>query len=143
MPLELISMAAGFVITAIVRLAALKMRLNQQKHETLMSKLGAERRSRKDAREYGSKDKGFSFTRRAIALAIVASVVVLPALAGWLSPELSISYGYEETKRGFMFFTDAVERVRWVSGSGIILGPVHWHLLYAIAGMYFGGSSTK
>lgn len=117
--------------------------MNQQKHDNLLSLAKEQRRSRKEAREYGSKDKGFSFTRRVIALSATLAIIVLPIVAGWLTPELSINYGYEETKSGFMFFTNDVERLTWVTGSGIVLGPIHWHLIYAIVGMYFGGSSTK
>jgi hypothetical protein len=105
-----------------------------------MEALGHERKARRDARTYS--EPGFQFTRRTIALAVVLSVVVVPILAGWISP-VSISYGWHETTSGFMFFTEGRDMVKWAVGSGIIITPVYTHLLYAISGMYFGSSSVK
>jgi hypothetical protein len=106
-----------------------------------MDKIGAETKRIAAAREYA--EPGFQFTRRTIALTITFAVMILPILAGWLTPDLDIIYGYVETASGFMFFTEPTESVTWTIGNGIILGPVHWHLMYAIAGMYFGASSVK
>lgn len=106
-----------------------------------MEKVGAETKRIKVAREYA--EPGFQWTRRLIAVSVTLAVMVLPILAGWITPELSIAYGYSETKAGFMFFTEAHDTLRWTVGNGILLGPVHWHLMYAIAGMYFGASAVK
>jgi hypothetical protein len=106
-----------------------------------MSKIGVKTQAYKDAREY--KEPGFQFTRRAIALASVGAIIVLPVLAGIFNPSLPISLGWEETKNGFLFFTDAAQRLTWATGTGIVLAPIHTHLIYAITGMYFGSSSVK
>lgn len=106
-----------------------------------MQKVGIESKSRKDAREYA--DPGFQFTRRTIALAAVFSIIVLPILAGVINPTMPISIGWEETKNGILFFTEATSRMTWATGTGIVLAPIHTHLIYAITGMYFGSSSVK
>lgn len=104
--------------------------MSQHRHEMLMEKIGAQSKGFKEAREYG--DAGFQFTRRIISLVAVVSIVAVPILAGIFLPWLPISYGY----------TDG-SALQWTTGTGIILGPIHTHLMYAIAGMYFGASSTK
>ena len=106
-----------------------------------MQKVGLQTKAVAAARDV--KDKGFSFTRRTIALASVAAIIVLPILAGVLWPYTPISYGYEETTGGFLFFTEAAKNLTWATGTGIMITPIHSHLVYAIAGMYFGSSSTK
>lgn len=106
-----------------------------------MEKIGLKTKAYKDAREY--KEPGFQFTRRVIALSAVLSIIVLPILAGIINPSLPISIGWEETKNGIMFLTDATSQLTWATGTGIVLAPVHTHLIYAITGMYFGSSSVK
>jgi len=88
-------------------------------------------------------DPGFKFTRRLIALASVGAIIVAPILASIFLPSLPISYGFAESVGGFMFFTDPREALVWTTGTGIVIGPVHTHLVYAIAGMYFGSSTVE
>lgn len=106
-----------------------------------MEKIGKSNEAVLAAREY--KEPGFSFTRRTIALASVFSIVVLPLVAAVFMPYLPISYGFTEAVGGFLFFTDPTDTLVWTTGTGIVLGPIHTHLVYAIAGMYFGSSSVK
>jgi len=89
------------------------------------------------------KDVGFKWTRRIIALASVGTIVVAPILASIFIPSLPISYGFAESVGGFMFFTDPREALVWTTGTGILIGPIHTYLVYAIAGMYFGSSTVE
>ena len=50
---------------------------------------------------------------------------------------------FVESINGFMFFTDPSKYIAWTTGTGIVIGPLHTHLVYAIAGMYFGNGSVK
>lgn len=79
-----------------------------------------------------SKNPEIQFTRRLIALAAVASIIVLPIVVGAIAPYVPMSYGLAE---GGV--------VTWTTGTGIIIPPVHSHLMYAIIGLYFGASSIK
>ena len=117
------------------------MRMNQHKHELLMGKIGKANEAVQAAREYS--DKGFVFTRRTIALSAVFSIIVLPLVAPLFFPYLPISYGATEAVGGFWFFSDPTDTLVWTTGTGLVLGPIHTHLVYAIAGMYFGSSSVK
>ena len=107
----------------------------------LLQSAGIQNKATKQAREY--KEPGFQFTRRIIALASVGAIIVLPLVAGWLTPWVPISYGFVESINGFMFFTDPSKYIAWTTGTGIVIGPLHTHLVYAIAGMYFGNGSVK
>jgi hypothetical protein len=106
-----------------------------------MEKIGANNASVKAAREY--KEPGFSFTRRTIALSAIFSIVVLPLVAAIFMPYLPISYGFMEGVSGITFFSDAKDALVWTTGTGVVITPIHTHLVYAIAGMYFGSSSVK
>ena len=107
----------------------------------LMEKVRQETRRVNQARKYD--EPGFQWTRRIIALSSILAIVVIPIIAGWVSPELSITQGWEYTKGGFLFFTDPVQTIKWGTGNGIIIAPFHKHLVAAIAGMYFGSSTVK
>lgn len=103
-----------------------------------MERLGQSNEAVKDAREY--TDRGFSFTRRTIALAAIASIIVAPILGAMLIPNLPVSYGFTESFTGWFSYADTIT---WTTGTGIVITPIHSHLVYAIAGMYFGSSSVK
>lgn len=104
----------------------------------LMEKLSKSNEAVKEAREYTSP--GFSFTRRAIALASIASIIVLPLFGALLYPDLPVSYGFTESFSGWFSYADTIT---WTTGTGIVITPIHSHLVYAISGMYFGSSSVK
>ena len=140
MPLELITMLGGFLLTAVGKLISLKMKMSQHRHQMLMEKIGARTKAVNDAREWDAP--GYSFTRRTIALLSVASIIVLPIVATAFNPDLFINYGFAEAIGGG-WFTQSHDALVWATGTGITIGPIHTHLVYAIAGMYFGSSSVK
>ena len=104
------------------------------------------RRTTKDvnvAAARDNKDKGFSFTRRLIALISVISIVAIPILASVYMPDFHLSYGWTEAKGGFWFFSDAKEVMKYTDLDGMVILPFHTHLLAAITGLYFGKDVTK
>ena len=54
------------------------------------------------AREYGSKDKHFAWTRRLIALGAVGAIIVLPKVAAIFYPEVGVVVGYTEVDGGIL-----------------------------------------
>jgi len=103
-----------------------------------MEKIGVRTKAVRAARDGGTE--GFRWTRRLIALACIGAIIVAPILASIFIPNLPISYGFAESVGGFMFFTDPREALVWTTGTGVVIGPIHTHLTYAIAGMYFGAT---
>jgi len=113
--------------------------MNQQKNQHQLSLLKQGRQSRNDARS--EPDKGFRWTRRTIALVSILSIICLPIVGGILYPHLPVSYGVTELGGG-LFGGDA-GRILWTTGTGVVIGPMHTHLVSAIAGMYFGSSAVS
>jgi hypothetical protein len=89
------------------------------------------------------KGKGFSFTRRTIAILSVISIVVLPIIASMAFPDFALSYGWVENKGGFWFFTEGKDIMKYTTLAGMTILPFHTHLLAAIVAMYFGKDVGK
>ncbi len=104
------------------------------------------RRTTKDVNVAAARDntnKGFSFTRRIIALVSVISIVAVPILASVYLPDFTLSYGWFENKGGFWFFSDAKDVMKYTLLEGMTILPFHTHLLAAITGLYFGKDVAK
>ena len=96
------------------------------------------------AREHGSKDVHFAWTRRIIALSAVFSIIVLPKLVAVWYPEISVVVGYTEVQGGFWnWLYNTKEAVQWKSAYGFVITPLDTHIVSAIVGLYFGAGFTK
>lgn len=80
------------------------------------------------------------WTRRVIALVAVFSIIVVPKIVSIFWPEIAIHVAHSEVSEGFLFFSSATERLRWVALRGVVITPLDTHILSAIIGLYFGGS---
>ena len=102
--------------------------------------------SQSKAREFEGQ-KGFHFTRRAIALIVVLSGITLPILLPVFYPDVTIVIGYYDTARGFWPWSSTYETINWVAvGTGlrpIVISPVTNNILITIIGMFFGNQITK
>ncbi len=107
----------------------------------LLAKAGMEVKRQKAARDHD--DPGYQWTRRIIAIVSVLSIIALPLIGGFIDPTIPVTHSWEETKNGFLFFTNPTTVTHWGTGYGMILAPFHTHTVSAIIGMYFGGSSVK
>jgi hypothetical protein len=96
------------------------------------------------AREYGSKDKHFAWTRRIIALSAVTSIIVLPKLVAVWYPEVPVFVGYTEVQGGFWNFLFGPDKqIVWQSAQGFVITPLDTHIVSAIVGLYFGAGFAK
>ena len=89
------------------------------------------------------QDKGFTFTRRLIALTSIFSIIVLPKLVAVYAPEVSVTVGYTIWLPGFLFFREGREIFEWITFQGLVITQLDTNLVSAIIGMYFGGSLVK
>ncbi|HSG32527.1 MAG TPA: hypothetical protein VLB82_13405, partial [Thermodesulfobacteriota bacterium] len=89
------------------------------------------------------KDKGFTFTRRVIALTSIFAIIVLPKLVAVYYPDVSVTVGYTNWQPGFWFFKEGREVFEWVTFQGLVITQLDTNLVSAIIGMYFGGSLVK
>ena len=82
------------------------------------------------------------WTRRIIALTATFSIVLLPKLLPFISPETPLAYLYPEvTKKWFLF--SSPETLKAISFPGLVITPLDTHILAAIIGLYFGGALIK
>lgn len=82
-------------------------------------------------------------TRRIIALTAVFFIIAFPKLLVLINPDISVSIGYSQLSDGFLFFSSAVEKIKWVQMKGVVITPLDTHLLSAIIGLYFGGALVE
>jgi len=93
----------------------------------------------KSAREYNNK--GFTWTRRIIALTATFAVILLPKIAAFFGTD--VWYPTAMMEGGFWFFTEPKEVITWTKMSGVIITPIDVHIMASVVGLYFGGSITK
>jgi hypothetical protein len=142
MPFEIITMLGSGILSGVLALWSQNLKAKAQSHQFMVERLSAERAATQDAREYGHKNQGFSFTRRTIAILAVFAVIVLPKLAA-LFGDVGVTVGYTEFNPGFWFFTEGQEVIKWRVASGFVITPLDTHFLSAVAGLYFGSSVVK
>lgn len=140
-PLELITLLGSGLLGGMMTLWGMKLKAEQARSEMMIAGLAAEAKVVQEARTYNNKD--YQFTRRAIALMAVASIIVLPKIAALLFPYVPILVGYTEFNPGFWFFTDGYEAIKWHQAAGFVITPLDTHLVSAITGLYFGSSVIR
>lgn len=143
-PLELITMLGSTLLGGVMSIwgQALKARIENQK--MLMQRAEFRANAVNSAREYGSKDSHFAWTRRLIALGSVGAIIVLPKVAAIFYPEVGVVVGYSEIEGSFtswLFGGD--ESVIWKEASGFVITPLDTHIVSAIVGLYFGAGFVK
>ena len=87
-------------------------------------------------------DKGFTFTRRIIALSAVGAIIVWPKIVPVFF-DTSVWLTWTEFSRGFLFLVEKKEIVMDKEFFGVVITPLDTHLMSAIVGLYFGGSLVK
>lgn len=140
-PLEIVTLIGSTLVGGVMTLWAKKMDNEKLKHEQTMQAFAAVKEERTEVRSIQAK--GFTWTRRFIAITIVLAVFVLPKVAPFLG--LGVVYGWTEWNPGFLFFTDGKDELLWhqVVASNIVLTPLDTHAAMSIIGLYFGGSMAK
>jgi hypothetical protein len=88
-------------------------------------------------------NKGFQVTRRVIAIAAVAAIIVWPKIVPVFWPDISVWVSWTEVTNGFLFFTDPKSQVVWRELGGLVITPLDTQLLAAIVGMFFGNQISK
>ena len=84
-------------------------------------------------------------TRRWIALIAVVSILVIPKLAPFINPDLTIYVGYtEEVMQGWWIFASSTDMTQWKPMTGaLVITPLDTHVVSSIVGLYFGGSLVR
>lgn len=141
-PVELITMAAGFVGSGVMTLMNNAMKNRAEIMKLALAKAETQERIYAGARAV--KNKGFQWTRRAIAIGVIGSVIFATMIAPFIWPETQITVGLTEYNPGFWFLTEGRDAITWYTlPRGVVITPVFSHMIYAITGLFFGNQVTK
>lgn len=137
-PSELLSLFGSTIFGGVMRLMAKAQDIRRE--ERLLAAHLDESRARilHSVRTY--ENRFLQWTRRIIALSAIGSIIILPKLTAIFYPDIAINIGYPQLSRGFLFFSSDVEKIKWLTLSGLTITPLDTHLVAAITGLYFGGS---
>lgn len=148
----LISLIGSTIITAVLKLMAMRMENTRLLEEAKLQALNAKAKVTDQARRYS--DKGFQITRRVIAIGVVYSAYVLPLTISLLMPffvtgevldssAAHINFCYDQVVSGFWPFTDSTTKTICQQLTGTTITADHWNIMNAIIGMYFGDRITR
>lgn len=141
-PLEIITLIGGGVSGAFFKYLGMSMENKKLQTQLLLDRANVEHEIRKDLMEGPKRgNKEFQWTKRAIALSTVFSVIVLPKIASLLTDAPQVVYGTAIETSAFLWF-GSTTAINWTVMNGIPITPVDVHATMCIIGMYFGSSIT-
>lgn len=136
-PTELVTMGVSFLAAAATRAWQMKM----EKERFMVEAMIQDNKVLDKVREGPKRGwKEFQWTRRIIALTIVAMVYVFPKLVYVITGDPTI-YAWSEETGGFLWF-DGSTIQHWTVLQGIAITPLDTHSASAIIGLYFGKGRT-
>jgi len=137
--LELLPLIGGGIFGAVVKLFSMSMENKANLHKQTMEAFSARDKQVQHLNETAVNNKGFSFTRRVIALAITSIIVVI-ALVPYSE---GINVMTEVTTGSSYLFglvdTRETQEV-WHTLKGLVILPVVSSSFQAVVGAYFGAS---
>jgi len=143
-PLELITMLGSTLLGGVMSIWGQALKARIENNKMLLQRAEFRAGAVNTAREYGSKDKHFAWTRRLIALGAVGAIIVLPKVAAIFYPEVGVVVGYTEVEGGILsWLLGGHEAVVWKEAAGFVITPLDTHMVSAIVGLYFGAGFAK
>lgn len=140
MPLEIITLLGSTMIAGLLKLWSMSAKAKAEQQKALIERVTVRNKAVSEARKVESKP--LVFTRRIIALSAIFAVIVFPlTVAPFFG--LEVTHGWTEWQSGFLFFTDGKDVLEWKTATGLVITPLHTHLVSAISGMYFGSSMVE
>ena len=140
-PFEIITMLGSTLLSSLLSIWSQSRKAKADEQKLLITRGEFEMKAVQQAREV--KDKGFTWTRRIIALTAIFAIVLLPKLVAVFYPMVDVTVGYTNWMPGFWFFKEGREVFEWVTFQGLVITQLDTNLVSAIIGMYFGGSLVK
>jgi len=137
--IELLPLIGGGIFGAVVKLFSMSMQNKAEQHKQTMEAFSARDKQIQHLNQTATTNKGFSFTRRVIALAIT-SIIVIIALVPY---DQGINVLTEvETGSSYLFgLIDTTKTTEvWKTLKGLVILPVVSSSFQAIVGAYFGAS---
>jgi|TARA_R100000781_G_scaffold80787_1_gene49849 hypothetical protein len=140
-PFEIITMLGSTLLSSLLSIWSQSRKAKAEEQQLLITRGEFQLQAIEAARNV--KDKGFTFTRRVIALTSIFAIILLPKLVAVYYPDVSVTVGYTNWMPGFWFFKEGREVFEWVTFQGLVITQLDTNLVSAIIGMYFGGSLVK
>jgi len=140
-PFEIITMLGSTLLSSLLSIWSQSRKAKEEQQKLLITRGEFEMKAVAAARDV--KDKGFTWTRRIIALTAIFAIVLLPKLVAVFYPMVDVTVGYTNWQPGFWFFKEGREVFEWVTFQGLVITQLDTNLVSAIIGMYFGGSLVK
>ena len=140
-PFEIITMLGSTLLSSLLSIWSQSRKAKEEQQKLLITRGEFEMKAVAAARDV--KDKGFTWTRRIIALTAIFAIVLLPKLVAVFYPMVDVTVGYTNWQPGFWFLKEGREVFEWVTFQGLVITQLDTNLVSAIIGMYFGGSLVK
>ena len=140
-PFEIITMLGSTLLSSLLSIWSQSRKAKADEQQLLITRGEFQLQAIEAARNV--QDKGFTFTRRLIAITSIFAIIVLPKLVAVYAPEVSVTVGYTNWMPGFLFFREGREVFEWITFQGLVITQLDTNLVSAIIGMYFGGSLVK
>lgn len=140
-PVELLTLLGSGAMAGVMTLWSQSMKAKAENNKIMMERIGQQAQIFDEVRKT-KVSKGFSFTRRVIAIMAAFSIILLPKLVAVWKPEVAVIVGYTEWNPGFWIF-EGSNATEWKSFSGLVMTPLDTHLMSSIIGLYFGSSMVK
>ena len=145
-PMEIFTLLASTVLGGVMSIWGQSVKSKQEHNKMYIAALTEESKIIASAREHGTKDEHFAWTRRIIALSAVFSIIVLPKIVPLIYPETPwlVTVGYTEMQGGFSNWLFGPDKAMlWKSFTGFVITPLDTNLVAAITGLFFGAGFTK
>ena len=140
LPVEMITMLGSSLLGGFMSIWSQSIKAKQDEQKMLLARADNQMKHIDKARSF--TDKGFTFTRRIIALTAVFFIIAWPKIVPVFF-DTSVWLTWTEFSRGFLFLIEKKEIVMDKEFFGVVITPLDTHLMSAIVGLYFGGSLVK
>jgi hypothetical protein len=140
LPVEMITMLGSSLLGGFMSIWSQSIKAKQDEQKMLLARADNQMSHIAKARTY--ENKGFTFTRRIIALTAVFMVIAYPKLVPVFF-DVPVILTWTEFTRGFLFLVEQKELLMDKAHAGVVITPLDTHLMSAIVGLYFGGSLVK
>ena len=140
LPVEMITMLGSSMLGGFMTIWGQSIKAKQAEQKMLLARGKFQMDAIEKARQYDNK--GFTWTRRIIALTAVFFIIVWPKIVPVFF-DVSVFLTWTEFSRGFLFLIEQKEMLVDRACAGVVITPMDTHLMAAIVGLYFGGSLVK
>ena len=141
LPVELMTLGVSTIAGGAMKLMGMVQESRAKQSEALMAMANSNQTRRVELANTGTPQ--YQWTRRVIALMVVASVMVLPKLAVLAFPDLPVTYGWTSADSGLWFWLFGGEQLTWHVAQGVVITPLDTNFAMAIAGLYFGSATVS